>query len=119
MNIKELIATKLEERKTITEYHLTTKKTQASVLRSIPTRPPQKILSFGLMSAPSNHEFFRLMEVSDKNFRSIRHLELPDHTPLKTPKNFVLETMAIWVFRRAQRSRKLPEAWFRVPAKLS
>ena len=37
MTIKELIATKLEERKTITEYHLTTKKTQASVLRSIPT----------------------------------------------------------------------------------
>ena len=37
MNLKELIASKLEERKTITEYHLTTKKTQASVLRSIPT----------------------------------------------------------------------------------
>ena len=37
MNVKELIASKLEQRKKITEYHLTTKKAQASVLRSIPT----------------------------------------------------------------------------------
>ena len=38
---------------------------------------------------------------------------------IKTAKMKVLKTMPIWVFRRAQRSGKLPEAWFQVSAKLS
>ena len=37
MDAKELIASKVEERKTITDYHLKTKKAQATVLRSTPT----------------------------------------------------------------------------------
>ena len=37
--------------------------------------------------------------------------------PLITPKIKVLETMPIWVFRQAQRSGKLPEAWLQVSAK--
>ena len=37
MDAKELIASKVEERKAITDYHLTTKKAQATVLRSTPT----------------------------------------------------------------------------------
>ena len=37
----------------------------------------------------------------------------------KRPKIKVLKTMPIWVFRRAQRSSKLLEAWFWVSAKLS
>ena len=37
MDAKELIVSKVEERKTITDYHLTTKKAQATVLRSNPT----------------------------------------------------------------------------------
>ena len=37
MDAKELIASKVEERKAITDYHLTTKKAQATVLRSNPT----------------------------------------------------------------------------------
>ena len=36
-----------------------------------------------------------------------------------TAKIKVLKTMPIWVFRCAQRSGKLPEAWFRVSAKLT
>jgi hypothetical protein len=37
MDAKELIARKVEERKAITDYHLTTKKAQATVLGSTPT----------------------------------------------------------------------------------
>ena len=35
MDAKELIASKVEERKALTDYHLTTKKAQATVLRSL------------------------------------------------------------------------------------
>ena len=41
------------------------------------------------------------------------------YPPIIMAKIKVHQTMPIWVFRRAQRSGKLLEAWFRVSAKLS
>ena len=78
------------------------------------SRPVCKNALCGFRSAQLVSEFFRLIVITGKNFRSIGQLGLPNldppifPPPLITPKIKVLKIMPTWVFKQAQRSGKLP-----------
>ena len=94
------------------------------LLGAVCTRPPQKIVFSGFMSAPCNHEFFRVIEIYGKHFMSFGQPKVTNQdppvftTPLYITQNKTLKTMPTWVVRKAQQFGKRPEAWFQVPAKL-